>query len=149
MTRSKFRQQVFAGKDGTNSLAMIPPQSNDGTLITGIGIDRMGASSALVTFAAAAASGAPDTAVALIKIRHCATLGGTYADFLTLESALDIDAAGKYQEYMLKLDGAKQFINMTVDITYTGGTTPANIVCAQAILGDFDIDPKRSQSVLG
>jgi len=147
MTRSKFLQQVFVGNDVTNSLAAIPPQSNDGTKITGIGINRVGANSGKLIFAAAAASGAPDAAVTALVIEHSDTLGSGYTTFKTLESALDIDAAGVNKEYALDLQGVKTFVRVTVDTTYTGGTSPANIVCAQLILGDYDVDPKTAETV--
>jgi hypothetical protein len=149
MTRSKFRQQVFVGKDVTNSLAAIPPQSNDGTLINGIAIDRRGAMSALVVFAAAAATGTPDSAVALITVEdNTVTTAGTFVAYKTLVAALNVDPAGKCEEYMINLEGASRYIRVSVDITYVGGTTPANIVCANVVLGDYDVEPKIAQTVL-
>lgn len=149
MTRSKFRQQVFLAKDVTNSLAAIPPQDNDGTLINGIAIDRRGAASALVAFASAAASGAPDTAVALITVEHCdVTTAGSFVAFKTLSAALNVDPTGQDVEYMVDVSGAKRYIRVSCDITYTGGTTPKNLVCAQVVLGDYDVEPKIAQTVL-
>jgi hypothetical protein len=149
MARSKIRQQIKLGSDGTNSLALIPPQENDGTAITGIGVDRLGADTGLFIFDAAAASGSPTAATTAIKIQDCDTLGGTYADFLVLETALDIDAAAKHKAYLVNLEGAKRYVNMVVDTTYTAGTSPANVLAANVVLGDYDIDPPVSQSVLG
>jgi hypothetical protein len=149
MTRSKFRQQVFGGKDVTNSLGAIPPQATTGTLINGIAIDRRGANSALVVVETVAATGAPDTALALITIEHCdVTTAGSFVAFKTLTAALDVDAAGKYMEYMVNLDGAKRYIRVSIDTTYTGGTTPGNIVCSHVVLGDYDIEPKATQAVV-
>lgn len=148
--RSKMRQQVFLAADVTNSLAAIPPQSNDGTAISGIAIDRLGADTALIIFDAAAASGSPDAAVTSIKLQDCdTTTAGSFDDFLTLESALDIDAAAKHKSYMVKLEGAKRYIRLVVDTTYTAGTTPANVLAANVILGDYDVEPKVAQTVLG
>jgi hypothetical protein len=148
MTRSKFRQQVFTGKDQTNSLGAIPPNQNDGTLINGIGINRTGAASALVVFENAAATGAPSAAVALITVETCAVItAGSFTAFKTLEASLSVLTAN-CKEYMIDLSGAKKYIRVSVDIDYTNGTTPKNILAAEVILGDFDVEPKIAQTVL-
>lgn len=147
MTRSKMKQQVFEGVDITNSLGAIPPQSNDGTAVTGAAIDRLGAGTGFFLFEAAAASGTPTAVTAAIKITHCDTSGGTYADFEVLETALNIKTAVAKQ-YMIDLSGAKRYFKVVVDTTYTDGTTPANIFAGKLILGDYDVDPKASQTVL-
>lgn len=148
MTRSKFRQQVFSGKDATNSLGAIPPQNSDGTLINGIAIDRRGANSALVIFENAVVTGTPSAAVVLITIEDCAvTTAGSFATFLTLETAYDVMTA-KFKEYMIDLEGAKRYIRVSVDITYTSGTAPKNILVSEVVLGDYDVEPKIAQTVL-
>lgn len=147
MTRSKFRQQVVVAKDKVGSLGAIPPQQNDGTAITGAYIDRLGAASAKLVFETAAPTGSPSAATALIKIQHCATSGGSYTDFLSLETALDVSAA-ILKTYLFKLEGAHQFIKVYVDLAYTGGTTPKNILAAELLLGDYDVDPPLTESVL-
>ena len=148
MTRSKFRQQVFVGKDVTNSLSAIVPQNNDGTAITGIGINRLGAQSGKFIFAAAAPTGTPSAVVALLRIETSDTLGSGYTTLVTLETAIDL-AAAVCKEYLLSLSGAKKYVRAYFDSTYTTGTTPANIVCGQLVLGDFDVEPKTAESLLG
>lgn len=145
--RSKMRQQVYEGVDITNSLGAIPPQSNDGTAVTGAAIDRLGADTGLFLFEAAAASGTPTAVTAAIKITHSDTSGGTYSDFEVLETALNIKAAIAKQ-YMIDLSGAKRYFKIVVDSTYTDGTTPANVIAGKLILGDYNVDPKASQTVL-
>jgi hypothetical protein len=145
--RSKMRQQVYEGVDITNSLGAIPPQSNDGTAITGAAIDRLGADTGFFLFEAAAASGTPSAAATAIKITHADTSGGTYSDFEVLETALDIKTAVAKQ-YMIDLSGAKRYLKIVVDSTYTAGTNPANVIAGKLILGDYNVDPKASQTVL-
>lgn len=149
MARSKMRQQVILAGDTTNSLAIVPPQSNDGTAITSNAIDRLGSDTGYFIFSSVAATGSPTAATCAIKIQDSDAAAGTYADFIVLETALDVNAAGRLEDYMVNLEGAKRYLKMVVDITYTGGTTPANLLAAIAILGDYDIDPKVAQTVLG
>lgn len=147
MTRSKFRQQVFVGKDVTNSLGAIPPQQNDGTAVAGIAIDRRGIASGKFVFETAAPTGTPTTAAALIKIQHSATTtAGDFVDFISLETALDISAAA-IKEYCLDLGKAKRYIRAYIDTTYTGGTSPKNIFAGEILFGDYDIDPKSAETI--
>lgn len=98
-------------------------------------------------FEAAAASGTPTAVTAVLKIQDCDTSGGSYTDFKSLETVLDIKTAVAKQ-YMINLAGAKRYIKVVFDSTYTAGTTPANVVAAKMVLGDYDVDPKASQTVL-
>ncbi len=149
MTASKFRQKVFAGKTA-GGLGALSPQSITGAAVNGGIIDRLGAMSGKFIFEAAAASGAPDAAVASIIIQQDSAVGfASPTTFLTLETALDIDEAAVLKEYLFSLEGAEQFIRVVIDPTYTGGTTPANIVAGQIVLGDFDVEPQRAETVLG
>lgn len=146
--KSKFLQQVKLASDVTNTLAAIPPQSADGDAVAGIAIDRRGADSALIIFDAAAASGAPSAAVTAIKLQDCdVTTAGSFGDFIDLETALDVSTA-KHKAYQVDLTGANRYIRVSYDSTLTGGTTPANVIAANVVLGDFAVDPPESVTVL-
>ena len=148
--RSKFLQQIGVGIDVTNSLAAIPPQNNDGAAIAGIAIKRNGAQSAYVILDVAAATGTPTAAVAAVKLQdNSITTAGTFGDFLTLESALDIDEAATHKVYAINLSGAAEYVRLTFDSTYTAGTSPANILCANIVFGDYPVDPPQSVTILG
>lgn len=141
MIKSKILQQIKPVK-------CFAPASNDGTAITGTAIDRLGAQSMVLAFQAAAPTGTPTAATTAITITDCDTSSGTYAAFLTVASALDISAAVD-EAYHISLQGAKRYIKVNVDSTYTGGTTPANVLAASAILGDYDVEPPATETVLG
>jgi hypothetical protein len=67
---------------------------------------------------------------------------------VALESALNIVAAGVV-EYDIDLSNAKRYIFTTWDATYTGGTTPGNILSAVIVLGDKSAQPANPATVYG
>lgn len=146
MTRSNFREQVFIGKNSAN-LGAIPPQANDGTLINGSIIDRRGYRSGKLVFERAVVTGAPSAAAQSLIVQHgdAANLSDV-ATFCTLETALDILLAGQ-KDYLLNLSGAKRYVRVVHDATYTGGTPPGNVVAAQLVLGDRDVNPAVTETV--
>jgi hypothetical protein len=146
MTRSIFKEQVFAGKTVAN-LGAIPPQANTGAAVSGSIIDRRGYRSGKLIAERAAVSGSPSAAELSLIIQHgdAANLSDA-ATFATLETALDISAAG-LEEYLLNLEGAKRYVRAVWDATYTGGTTPGNVIAAQLVLGDKDVNPTAAETV--
>jgi hypothetical protein len=146
MTRSIFKEQVFIGKTAAN-LGAIPPQSNDGTLVNGSIIDRRGYRSGKLVFERAVVTGAPSAAALSLIIQHGNESNlSDAATYATLETALDILLAGQ-KDYLLNLAGAKRYVRVVMDTTYTGGTTPANVVAAQLVLGDRDVNPVAAETV--
>jgi hypothetical protein len=146
MSRSMFKEQVFIGKTSAN-LGAIPPQSNDGTLINGSIIDRRGYRSGKLVVERAAATGSPSAATLSLIIQHGdASNLSDAATFATLETTLDILLAG-LKEYVLNLEGAKSYVRVVYDSTYTAGTAPANIVAAQLVLGDRDVNPAFAETI--
>jgi len=144
----RFLQRTIEGLDTTNSLGAIPPQSNDGTAVTGAAIDRLGFGAGKLMFEAAAASGDPTAATTAVKITHCDTEDGTYEDFVELETELSISDAVA-TAYDINLAGAKRYLKVVVDSTYTDGTSPANVIAAKLVLGDSDENPADDTEVLG
>lgn len=144
----RFLQRTIEGTDATNSLGAIPPQSNDGTKITGAAIDRLGFGAGKLMFEAAAATGTPTSVTAAISITQSDTLAGDYTDFIDIETALDIKTAVA-TAYDINLAGAKRYLKVVVDSTYEDGTTPANVLAAKLVLGDSDSNPADTTEVLG
>lgn len=146
MTRSIFKEQVFAGKTAAN-LGAIPPQASTGTAVSGSIIDRRGYRSGKLIAERAAVTGSPSAAALSLIVQHgnAANLSDatTYA---TLETALDIAAAG-LKEYLLDLEGAKRYVRCIWDATYTDGTTPGNVIAAQLVLGDRDVNPALAETI--
>jgi len=145
-----FRQRVYAGKTSAG-LGAFPPQSVSGAAaINGQIINRLGAASAKLVLERAAASGAPSAVALAVVIQH-----GTQANlsdaatFATLETSLSALAAG-LSEYLISLDGANQYIRVVITPTYTGGTTPANLVAGELVLGDYSEDPQiENEAIYG
>lgn len=139
---SNFRQRVYAGKTAA-LLGPLPPQSISGsTAVNGQIIDRLGAQSAKFILERAIVSGAPTAAAFAVIIQSGSTPTLTDATtFATLETALSVLTAG-LTEYLINLEGAFRYIRIVVTPTYTGGTSPANVVAGELLLGDADYDPK-------
>lgn len=131
-------------------LKAIDPQANTGAAITGEIVDRLGYDDAYVSFNFAAASGSPDTATTALVLQHgdAANLSDA-ATFLTLATALDIDAAAGIANYAVDLVGAKRYIRLTADATYTGGSTPGNVQGATITLGNKSVNPPVADTILG
>ena len=147
---SNFRQRVYAGKS-SGGLGAFSPQSVSGaSAINGAIISRLGAGSAKLVLERAAASGAPSAVAFSVVIQHgnAANLSDA-ATYATLETSLNALAAG-VTEYLLTLEGANQYIRVVITPTYTGGTTPANLVAAELVLGDYSEDPKiENETIYG
>lgn len=127
----------------------IAPVDNDGTLINGVIIDRLGYQSAILELIWAASSGTPTTATAAVSIYYNSTSSTSGATKLVdLETALNVKTAG-YKQYDLDLSAADRYVYAVVDITYADGTTPKNIVAASLVLGDKSSQPANSATVYG
>lgn len=127
--------------ENAQAIEAIEPQANTGAAISGDIVDRLGYQSAILHYHAAAASGTPDTATTAIVIQHGAASNlSDAATFYTCETALDIDAAAVDKAYVIDLSGAKRYIRVTADATYTGGSTPGNVQAATWVLGDKSVE---------
>jgi hypothetical protein len=119
--------------------------NNDGTAITGVTIDRLGYQSCKVLGSISAASGSPNAATAAILLRHGAASNmSDQATFYTIASALDVDPAAQFLDLDIDLSGAKRYIDITFDTTYTAGTSPTNDVCFIVLLGDKSSEPNNA-----
>lgn len=115
---------------------------NDGTAITGVTIDRLGYQSCKVLGSISAAAGSPDAATAAILLRHGNNSGmSDQATFYTIASALNVDPSAQFIDLDIDLAGAKRYIDITFDTTYTGGSSPTNDVCFIVLLGDKSAEP--------
>lgn len=127
--------------ENVKTIEAIEPQANTGAAITGDTVDRLGYQSAVLHYHAAAASGTPDTATTAIVIQHGAASGmGDATTFYTCETALDIDAAAVDKQYTIDLAGAKRYIRVIADATYSGGSTPGNVQAATWVLSDKSVE---------
>lgn len=124
---------------------------NDGTAITGVIIDRLGYQSGVLTLNWKASSGTPTTAAASIKVYSntaSSSSSPTPVELVTLETALDVKTAG-FKQWDLDLSAANRYVYAVVDITYADGTSPKNILAADLILGDKNVQPANSGTVYG
>lgn len=131
------------------SFVAIAPVDNDGTAIVGTTIDRLSYLDAYVLLNFAASTGTPTTALAAVTVYHGdASNMSDEALLCTCDAALNIKAAGK-ADYPIDLTGAKRYIRVKLDTTYVDGTAPKNIIAASAVLGNKNIEPVATQTVLG
>jgi len=125
------------------------PQANTGAAISGDIIDRRGFNSASVAFVRAVVTGSPSAATTALVVQHGdASNLSDAATYATLASALDIMLAG-CEDFHLDLSGAKRYIRITEDATYTGGTTPGNVKACVVTLGDKEANPPAAETVFG
>lgn len=128
--------------ENTVGKVAIASATNDGTAVTGVTIDRLGYNSCKVLGSISAAAGSPDTAVAAILLRHDSAANmSTAATFYTIAAALNVDPKEQFIELDIDLSGAKRYIDITLDTTYSGGSTPSNAVCFIVVLGDKSVEP--------
>jgi len=132
----------------SNIVKGFDPQANTGGAISGAIIDRIGYGEAEVAINFAVVTGSPSAATTAVVIQHgdAANLSDA-ATFVTAASALDISAAG-IAVYPVDLSGAKRYIRVTSDATYTGGTTPGNVIGAVVALKSAKANPPVSSTVL-
>jgi hypothetical protein len=126
------------------------PVDNDGTAIVGDTIDRRGYLDGYVSIVNAGSSGTPTTAAAAITVYHGdASNMSDEALFCTCAAAVDVKTANCLQ-YPVDLTAAKRYIRVKLDTTYSGGTSPKNLVAAAVVLGNKNVDPAvASETVLG
>jgi hypothetical protein len=135
----------------TVTLALTTPVANTGAAVNSTVIDRLGYQSAKLIVNYAVVTGTPSAAVTALEVfsnSASSTSSPTPVSLVALETALDIMTAG-IKEYDIDLSNAKRYIFTTWDATYTGGTTPGNIISAVLVLGDKSIQPANSATVYG
>jgi hypothetical protein len=125
------------------------PQANTGAAISGDIIDRLGYDEAYVVVNYAVVTGSPSAATTSVVVSHgdAANLSDT-ATFVTCASALDVMTAG-LTAYAVDLSAAKRYVRIVWDATYTGGSTPGNVVGATVVLGNKSANPPVADTILG
>jgi len=135
----------------TTAVKLIEAVENDGTAITSVIIDRLGFQSAKLTLNWKASSGTPTTAAASLKFYSnsaSSSSSPTPVELVELESALNVKTAG-FAQYDIDLSNAKRYVYAVLDITYADGTTPKNILAADLVLADKNVQPANSGTVYG
>ena len=135
----------------TSAVKLIEAVENDGTAITSVIIDRLGYQSGKLTLNWAASSGTPTTAAASLKVYSnsaSSSSSPTPVELVALETALDVKTAG-FAQYDIDFSNAKRYVYAVLDITYADGTSPKNILAADLVLGDKNVQPASSGTVYG
>ena len=134
--------QTGPGPEVKNQIGTVPAASAAG-VVNGTGVDRRGFNFAILEAQTGALTGAPTTQTLDAKIQHCATLGGTYADFVPgvagSGAVSQISAANTRKRKQIDLRGALPFVRVVTTTGFTGGTTPtmANVVTLQLAGADL------------
>lgn len=136
-----FRQRV-------NAVQLIEPKTlNATTGATSSTVNRIGAYSAQLVINNNAVTGSATAATATITINTSANSDmSSPTVFATLTA--NVLASG-VQQWCLALDGAAQYVQVVVAMSYTGGESPATGLSAELVLGDYDIDPPVTETVYG
>jgi hypothetical protein len=124
----------------------VPPQSGVGGAINGASIDRMQhnmAESCVVHQAAGAISGAPTAAGVVTKLQHSPD-NVNWSDYIlpgssTVAVTPALGTQNTENSLAVQLTSANRYIRAVSTATFTGGSAPAAIVCADVILAGEDL----------
>ncbi len=100
-----------------------------------------------LVLATGAATGAPDSFTADLKIQDCATSGGSYTDYVpprgvAADAAVtQITADNTVSQKDVDLSGAKQFLKLVEVLAMTGGTSPKQAMVSSLIVCGENIAP--------
>lgn len=139
--------QTGPGPEVKNQIGTVPAASAAGA-VNGTGVDRRGFNFAILEAVTGAVTGAPTTQTLDAKIQHCATLGGTYADYVPgaagSGAVAQITAINTRKRKQIDLRGALPFVRVVSTTAFTGGTSPtlANYVGLQ--LSGADVLPAQA-----
>lgn len=129
---SQFRN---AGASDKVVLGVVPLNNAAGTRAGAAGttgVSRVGYNSVTVVCSLGVTEGTPTSFTYNVEVRHCDTVGGTYADYTPPEgpsgavtSAItEATSASQVIEKDVDLSGAKEFILVSEVIVFVGGATP-------------------------
>jgi len=118
----------------------VDPQSSGAATVNGTVIDRTGYLSMVGHGRVGAVSGSPSTTSVAFKVQHGAKSDGTdMADFTDEQgngpAIGTVTAATTGVKQGFNLRGAKQYIRIVATVSFTGGTSPAALIYANALLG--------------
>lgn len=119
--------------------ALSPQSDSGGSAVNGAAIDRMGYDSLVATVITGAISGSPTTTSMAVKVQHCDTSGGTYAD--VTDATATITAADSVAEINVDCRALKRYVRVTETTTFSGGSTPAVLVGGTIALGQPSVGP--------
>ena len=107
------------------------------------GFDRTGYGSGVLAVNVGAATGTPDSFTVDMKIRHCDTVNGSYADFTpnTGSAAITQMTAAGFASVNVNLLGAKQFVCVKTAVAFVGGASPKVPIAASFVLGGAVTEP--------
>lgn len=130
----------------TGSISPFPPQSVSGsTAINGGFVKTLGYREAIIGLQWAVVTGAPTAAtlnVALWTNTSASTSGATL--LFQYATALNVMTAGSV-EYHTNLLTSLGYVYLVITPTYTGGTSPANLVAGDMVLGNAYTEPVPGQ----
>lgn len=118
----------------------IIPASTVAATVNGPAIDRTGFLSCVLTGLAGAATGAPTTQSVIYKLQESVDGSTGWTDITDAAmAAITTDDTG--DELDVNLAGAELFIRVVATVSFTGGTTPAQLIAATVALGGANKAP--------
>lgn len=132
----------------------IVPQSLSGTteVLSGA-IDRMTADeqgflSCKIIGTVGAATGSPSSFSVVYKVTHCATSGGTYADYTdpstNAAASVTISTASSLSQLNVDLSQANRYVKLSATPAFSGGSSPTIPFSGQVSFGGAHKAPPAS-----
>lgn len=129
-----------------NQIGTVPAASAAG-VVTGTGIDRRGFNFVMLEAMTGALTGGPTTQTLDVKLQHCATVGGSYTDFVPgaagSGAVAQITAANSRKRKTIDIRGALPFIRVSTTTGFTGGASPTMANSVSMLLAGVDILPAQ------
>lgn len=124
-----------------------PPLAQTAATVVGAAIDRLGFDNLVLDVEVGAATGAPTSFTCDVKVQHCDTSGGTYADWQPLGTAISgavatITATGRKRK-TVDLKGAKRYLKVSNTVAFVGGASPTLPNAAVVLLGGAAVLPAQ------
>lgn len=128
------------------------PQTNDsgGSAVNGAAVDTKGYNSAMAHFRNEAASGSPSASSIVWKLQESNSSGSGFGDALdntgtVIGGTLD---GTQINDVFARIEGLgtnrKRYLRVVETITFTGGTSPKNLVVGEIVLGRAFTKPVTS-----
>lgn len=132
--------------DGVKIAKGVAPIAQGASEVLSGAIDTFGFNSALIEAITGAATGTPTSYSVAVKVTECATSGGSYTDVSGATATLAADA----KHAQIRVEGLgtsrQRYLKISITPAFVGGTSPAALVGAVAVLGRGYTQPAGNSS---
>lgn len=127
----------------------VAPLNHAAGAVIGSAIDRLGFNSMVLVTQVGTVTGTPDSFSVPSKVTHCATEGGTYADYqpggvAAAGATTAVTAINTQARKSIDLSQAERYIKIVTTPALVNGTSPKVNACAVVILGGAVESPAQA-----